>query len=528
MHLAHLGCPTSISSLARTCRALRKLIYAPQDKFLWRRIFLAVFDDPRNLNTGEQRLRPLRSPSSTYFDLHPTDNTEREFGWASEYQSRIQAFLFVKHHAQPELMSSRKRTLRSSAKKSSTHAQTTTSPETSPEIVDFTSILQTILSILDTAHTVIPATAAPTPGQPWENPALSNLPTRQASTRAPEHPPCLESSSLESLPQISLSKPNDSSHIVAESKNITFLKDLFSMGVLPDLVNHLTNTVSSDRGTPWQSTPAAQCLNRLVATMGIFPLLATPRPATSSKEYLASTHDDARQQAKAKGEEHTLFRSAAYSNNIASINVETFRDIRYASQKKVYDLSYLSHRRAWGPFLRVPRPADGGGRVVDSDDDEDDEDFVPTGGAAPESDDGSAASEEDGEFIPLQAQVPRGLKPVPPPEDLRADWEHLAAIRVVVQARMVEIIPSMFGSVNLISTPELDEIGNTLLGWENLRAGVWSVKKVDVDDAGWDEQGRSGGSKAADGPSGSSGNMLKTPSDPPPEWDWAGVQGVWR
>ena len=45
--LAANSSPRSISALAQTCRHLRQLIYDPLDKFLWRRVFLTTFDDPR-------------------------------------------------------------------------------------------------------------------------------------------------------------------------------------------------------------------------------------------------------------------------------------------------------------------------------------------------------------------------------------------------------------------------------------------------------------------------------------------------
>ena len=45
--LADIESPYSISSLAQTCRHFRQLVYDPLDKFLWRRVFLTTFDDPR-------------------------------------------------------------------------------------------------------------------------------------------------------------------------------------------------------------------------------------------------------------------------------------------------------------------------------------------------------------------------------------------------------------------------------------------------------------------------------------------------
>lgn len=50
--LAESDSPTTIAALARTCKAVKKLIYFPEDKHLWRRIFLTTFDDPRVHSEG--------------------------------------------------------------------------------------------------------------------------------------------------------------------------------------------------------------------------------------------------------------------------------------------------------------------------------------------------------------------------------------------------------------------------------------------------------------------------------------------
>ena len=45
--LAESPSPASVSHLAQSCRHFRQIIYDPLDKFLWRRVFLTTFDDPR-------------------------------------------------------------------------------------------------------------------------------------------------------------------------------------------------------------------------------------------------------------------------------------------------------------------------------------------------------------------------------------------------------------------------------------------------------------------------------------------------
>ena len=48
--LAQSDYPATIGHLARTCKAMNRLIYSPADKHLWRRIFLTTFDDPRMIS----------------------------------------------------------------------------------------------------------------------------------------------------------------------------------------------------------------------------------------------------------------------------------------------------------------------------------------------------------------------------------------------------------------------------------------------------------------------------------------------
>ncbi|KAG8780497.1 hypothetical protein FRC15_009533 [Serendipita sp. 397] len=62
--------PRTLSSLSKTCRVLNRLISKPKDQHLWRRIFLAIFDDPRpalrldpHTHHKSMQKRKNRSPS---------------------------------------------------------------------------------------------------------------------------------------------------------------------------------------------------------------------------------------------------------------------------------------------------------------------------------------------------------------------------------------------------------------------------------------------------------------------------------
>lgn len=71
--------PSDISSFSQTCRAARHLVYG-NDQHLWRRLFLALFDDPRSL----------------FKNTCLTNNADSHFDWMNQLQRRWKAMLVVK------------------------------------------------------------------------------------------------------------------------------------------------------------------------------------------------------------------------------------------------------------------------------------------------------------------------------------------------------------------------------------------------------------------------------------------------
>ena len=154
---------------------------------------------------------------------------------------------------------------------------------------------------------------------------------------------------------------------------------------------------------------------------------------------------------------------------------------RFLSQRKIYNMHYPSRRRAWGPFQayyeqREAKPGAVAAQDIDEDSDSDDPDFVPYDA---DTDDDFSTDGEDEEFHP-PAQVKS--KPPPEPSHLRVDWMHVAAMRTDIQLALED------------TSPEWPQLRDALSTWDNIRAGAWIPER----------------------------------SEGATEWDWAGVEGVWR
>ncbi|KAG8901907.1 hypothetical protein FRB99_005010 [Tulasnella sp. 403] len=86
-HTIGLTSPTDLASLALTCKLLHSIIYTSTDRYIWREIFLRIWDDPR-----------VRTHLDTRQGLPLTSNAELEaalsslpYDWRTELQRRIRA-----------------------------------------------------------------------------------------------------------------------------------------------------------------------------------------------------------------------------------------------------------------------------------------------------------------------------------------------------------------------------------------------------------------------------------------------------
>lgn len=215
VNIAESDKPTSIAALAQCCRALRRLVYDPVDRFLWRRIFLTTFDDPRVALPGK-------------FE---------SFDWGRAYRSRIHAQLVLKAKAATE----------------SPPSETTRSLRRRPREAknSYTVVFRTLLDVIDTSLPVYPSTS--TTNEPDSSARgqllrdLPNIPLSQVAARAQQYPP--------KLPPVS-----HSDVAYTPSKNIPWLSHtLTDMILLEDPMDRYASAHPHD---PWpQSSGGRACWN---------------------------------------------------------------------------------------------------------------------------------------------------------------------------------------------------------------------------------------------------------------------------
>lgn len=197
MLLAQCDLAECLAALAGTCRALREFLYAPRDGFLWRRIFLSTFDDPRSLGLGEHTLKDRSS--ELYLKSAYSVLGRQRFDWGAEYRTRIQAALFLKRHGVKEI----------DYRPLDDDQEGDGGEDGIPEFgADFTFAFQTIISILDTALPVSLLSESTIPAQqPWEDAALVDLSLHEETEKIYKYP---RASQL--LQPLSMTSPSQAFH----------------------------------------------------------------------------------------------------------------------------------------------------------------------------------------------------------------------------------------------------------------------------------------------------------------------------
>lgn len=159
--------------------------------------------------------------------------------------------------------------------------------------------------------------------------------------------------------------------------------------------------------------------------------------------------------------------------------------VRYESSKRVYNMRYPVRSRAWGPFMPVGfKPDEEETSVTGVGMDVEEE----NGAIEQGNEDALIEEDSDSSYKGGSSDEDGGEEDDEEPDDsqLYPDWEHLAAIRVVVQDRVQKAVAQ-----------DLDV--------DLIRRGVW---RGSLPTKGKDERKRVDGE--VDG------------------WDWAGVEGVWQ
>ncbi|KAI0368215.1 hypothetical protein BV20DRAFT_948678, partial [Pilatotrama ljubarskyi] len=415
----------SIAALAATSKRFFGIVYDTADQHLWRSLFLTAFDDPR-----------------VCIIMHLLVG----FDWRKDFQNRIWTRLFLQNRAKP-ITVLKKRELRSG-------------PSTAWSFVDrpvgdakaHVRALGTLLSVV---HTAAPA--------PTDVRALQNLIYRANDTRQLANLVELHAQTDALPPEVPSEPP---------SRNVSWLRETLANG----LPLTLTNKLSLDNLDPeWHKSPEGLAIGELISHLGFLPVpivesadSAPPQPSMKSR----------------RGAPTDSGPSAKVSVMAVDMSEQAQRQraVWYARQH-AFDMSYLSRRRHWGPYLPVYSEGE-------TPDDDTDSDYVDDSDADPEDD--------DPDWEPPNANVPRMVNG-PPPDKLLPDWSWLAAARIVAECTL--------------RAHQTAEDIRRLEAWDNLRGGTWIRPEN------------------AAGPS--RNELDSSPGDDShthnkDERDWAGVEGVYR
>ncbi|KIY47226.1 hypothetical protein FISHEDRAFT_73057 [Fistulina hepatica ATCC 64428] len=533
------GSASSISVISQVCRSLRQFVYLSPDGHLWRRVFLATFDDPRVAPILRDSFCEDGGPSSIHHLAHFLSTYPHlpVFQWRTEYQRRIASANSFKRAAH-----------------ASAHESSTMRKRLIPEI------MPAVLSVLTTSLPCM----------------IEDCPEPQSGiTSVPIFPPLLRVSS--------------------KSLNAAWISSIFEHGYLPQHVDILTHQAMRPNHDDVLVT-----LCRVLFLYGFIPsthLHPSSKAALSSSSSTESSRPASWVRRNTRLQRQYLDATDPLLLGPWDVFVQR-SGMRLWARRMVYDMSYISSRRLWGPFLPITQDSKGvrpcsrsGSHSDDSDNSHEDngtEDeevgdseaagpssdatlssslrvFVDEGGGlqfefVPTNEDGDSdgSDDDDDDFVPLfhthefrlpDAKFPHThLGPAIFPTDpilVRPDYVFLSAARILVIENLREKINAfrheidepetaaaeasvveMFiqgatnvdgGSAGLLAT--LDALQNFDLTRMGGVPGFWRTF-----DARREELQRR---HAGDGGQASHDNM-ELSSDEVDGWDWAGVTGTWR
>ncbi|KAI0820849.1 hypothetical protein BC628DRAFT_1394472 [Trametes gibbosa] len=251
----------------------------------------------------------------------------------------------------------------------------------------------------------------------------------------------------------------------------------------------------------WPEAPHPRCPSMNIAWLGKnIPrdlharLTAVFKPTNPDRNWHASPNDLALAQLISYlGSHHdpdvVSPRETSVANEIVQDPWSTGSDLVLCEDKRplhvalprVFNLGYLSRRRGWGPYLPIPVLCTTGHSTrdspdYDSDSDPDDPDWSP-----------NDVSETHVSYTA-------------PPERLLPDWSWLSAARIVADH-------------TLRQHNSLEDV-QKLQAWDNLREGTWVRPPT--------------GQTSATRPNSRSALSVPAEVKELPEYDWAGVEGIWR
>lgn len=309
--------PSAIAAFAQACHAHRSLVYHSKDHHLWREIFLAIFDDPRNVHDD-------RKP-----------HTGEEYDWGAEYRRRVAAARYVRH---------------------STDSLSTPPPaipgpvpgheRDADDIARQSALLCTLLSVVDTAAPCPPtivfsflsspdpttahAEAASPPGGRFSTPFA------MLQNTYPIFPPVPTA-----LGKSASASPSGKTFCgkLKHARNLVWLRRVIERGLPPE-------TTALLAGKRWHGGTAGQylelaeqeemqALGRLVSCIGFRATPYADEPGSGGAEHGAFMFGE-KPAEMAPGQQNARARRLA--------------------RMRVYNMRYLVRERHFGPFLSPPAP----------------------------------------------------------------------------------------------------------------------------------------------------------------------------
>ena len=311
-----LGDARAPSTLAQTCRPFRTLVYHQLHKHLWREMFLILFDDPRpalDVRALGRAPQPRQRNPTNKGSKGKSENclSSHDFPWENEYKLRIWAESFILRRTRPPL----------SAYLSSRDASSDL-PSTDAELY----------TVLDTLHRVV-STAAPLP---YDEVAIM---TSYCHTSLSHPHPILSPLSLaaHTLPSL-----------VWGSRNTSWLARVLAHG-LPRVLMSRLSAYDGNGEIYFQKNPVMWdgLLTKLVAQVGLMtPIKSTTCPAVRP-DHTETGHNG-------NGEERES--DIDSDEGLGTPATISLGDLRRLARVRVFNLSYLSPSRSFGPFhpLEVP------------------------------------------------------------------------------------------------------------------------------------------------------------------------------
>ncbi|KAH9896104.1 hypothetical protein C8Q73DRAFT_466138 [Cubamyces lactineus] len=414
------GDAESVASVATTCKYLFEIVYETLDSHLWRSLFCTTFDDPRRL----------------VLQVYASD---APLNWRRLFTERVRARRYVYRHAVPIALMENE----------------DPAPRNIDILVQLPEInyeeniicLRALTSVIMTAASDMrKSTGAP----------LALTRTDRAGVSVPID--------LAELHNQTGNWPPDNANGRAPSMNIPWLRETLARG-LPSVVTgrFILQPVES----LWHNSSVGSYMAELLSHLGFMPI--PPGPATAHVEVQVPRGPSSPSRYLTRQSLRAWTGSSTSTLKPMDMSADAQWDrARWIAREMAFDMTYLSPRRNWGPYIPVHPMLDNEESEAETSDNDSDPDYVP------------------GNDVSQTADVPSA-------DQLRPDWSWLGAARIVADCVLRAYVNE-------------DEGIGRLHDWENVREGAWVPTPPSTSE---EEQ-----ANATDGVTSH-------------ERDWAGAEGLW-